>query len=1368
MTEANREKNEQNQDWQQVDARILGQILAAQNILFVLPDEKSIAEYFSQAFSNVPGVSSCFVCFGNHSVPAGVFHEVCSECSPLHKKEFGSLVLNGNFACGIAAQQNMRVLTLKTNEHSFGFFIFQTDTTNAFEPYWPFLSNLANYVALSLENRMQKHLLEKSRDNLADSVKERTEELKLMNERFLLATSAAHLGVWDWDIQKNELDWDDGMYALYGIKNDDFAGAYEAWLNGLHPDDRIISDEISKLAQRGEREYDTEFRVVWPDGSIHYLKAYGQIIRDSEGTPLRMTGINFDITERKLAEKTHFEAQQVFRTLVENSPDRISRYDRECKRIYVNPILLKEAKISLDELLAKTPLEKSPLPTDSAVILNNLLHKVLESGVADSADILWTKEDDVNYWYNIYASPEFDREGKVISVMAVSRDITQRKIAEAALKESEEKYRLLHENAGVGIGYYMPDGEIISYNNLAASNMNGKPEDFTGKSIYEIYPKQEADLYMDRIKLSLSSDSTIEFEDYLSLPSGEKWFLSIFSKICDLQKNVIGVQIISQDITALKQAERSLREREKHSQSLLRLSKNLEHAQTYNEVLNAAQDEVKKIIGYQNLWVYLLTEDKKQCKALISRGPVSDTLLSEDDIATLTIKGDRMLEEIAEGKGIIVVQDARTDKRTNKEMVAKIGNRTIVNVPIILFNRHLGTIGTGTFGDEGIRVPTQFEQNYLSAMASHLAVSLDRIQLLDQRRQAVDELRKSEERYRLIAENTADLIAVYDLNFKSTYISPSVYNMRGFTVNEMMAMSLTQSMTPESVQIVKTTFARQMDLAKSGKADPTRTVLIELEVYCKDGSTIWVELSASFLRDDKLNPIGILTVTRDITERRKSEKALLESDMHYHQIVDLSQDMIVIHQHGNIVFINDAGVKLVGASNADQIIGRPILEFVPPGLRNVAMQRMQSGVEEGKYISVIYEQKLLRLDGTVVDIELRGMHILYQGEEAIQFIARDITERKKTVEALRESEHKYRLIVEKSPYCIHQVNQQGRLFSMNPSGLKMMGFKDESEIQGMLYLDAVANEDKDRINQLLSLALQGQSSEFEFKASNGHLFQSTFVPITGVDGTVLWLMGLTLDITERKLAEKEILKLNYELEQRVNERTAQLKEAYKELEAFSYSVSHDLRAPLRGIDGFSQVLLEEYHDKLDVQGQNYLHRVRLAAQRMAQLIDDMLNLSRVSRFEMNIGQVNLSEIAQDIADNLLANEPDRTVKFVIPQGITAEGDERLLQIIMENLLGNAWKFTSKHPSAQIEFNVKQEKDKTIYFIRDDGAGFNMEYALKLFGAFQRIHTTTEFPGTGIGLATVQRVIHRHGGKVWAEGEVEKGATFSFTIPNIVL
>jgi len=258
----------------------------------------------------------------------------------------------------------------------------------------------------------------------------------------------------------------------------------------------------------------------------------------------------------------------------------------------------------------------------------------------------------------------------------------------------------------------------------------------------------------------------------------------------------------------------------------------------------------------------------------------------------------------------------------------------------------------------------------------------------------------------------------------------------------------------------------------------------------------------------------------------------------------------------------------------------------------------------------------------------------------------------------------------------------------------------------------------------------------------------------------LQILNLLLSTYEAAIQRNQELNRAKDELQTVN---AALETVNKELEAFSYSVSHDLRAPLRSIDGFSQALLEDYADKLDEEGQDHLQRVRAATQRMGELIDDMLNLSRVARSEMRVERVNLSALAQIVAAELQRSQPERQVEFVIAEEIVTDGDEGLLKAALENLIGNAWKFTGKRSAAKIEFGITEHEGNSAYFVRDNGAGFDAAYADKLFGAFQRLHDAHEFSGTGIGLATVQRIIHRHGGQAWAKGEVGKGATFYFTL-----
>jgi signal transduction histidine kinase len=258
-------------------------------------------------------------------------------------------------------------------------------------------------------------------------------------------------------------------------------------------------------------------------------------------------------------------------------------------------------------------------------------------------------------------------------------------------------------------------------------------------------------------------------------------------------------------------------------------------------------------------------------------------------------------------------------------------------------------------------------------------------------------------------------------------------------------------------------------------------------------------------------------------------------------------------------------------------------------------------------------------------------------------------------------------------------------------------------------------------------------------------------------------LQFSAEVQERRRAEEEIRQLNAKLEERVRERTSQLEYINGELEAFCYSVSHDLRAPLRAIDGFSQALLEDFSGDVPQEGQRYLARIRSSTQRMGQLIEDLLNLSRVSRTELQLAEVNIGEIAQQVVAELQLRDPGRTVEVSMWEGMQAVADSRLVRAALENLIGNAWKFTSKSAQPRIEVGCLHEGKRTTFFVRDNGAGFDMAYADKLFGAFQRLHSTQEYQGTGIGLATVQRIVHRHGGRIWAEAKPGKGAVFFFTL-----
>jgi len=335
---------------------------------------------------------------------------------------------------------------------------------------------------------------------------------------------------------------------------------------------------------------------------------------------------------------------------------------------------------------------------------------------------------------------------------------------------------------------------------------------------------------------------------------------------------------------------------------------------------------------------------------------------------------------------------------------------------------------------------------------------------------------------------------------------------------------------------------------------------------------------------------------------------------------------------------------------------------------------------------------------------------------------------------------------------IHWSDEVFQIFGRDPTA----GMPSFEELQQLYHPDDQAYH-----NQTVQQGIKtGQPYDLECRAHrpDGSLIyiQARGEPIFDATGQLRQLVGTVLDITDRKAAEAKILQT-----------TAQLKASNRELEAFAYSVSHDLRSPLRAIDGFSKALLEDYGDQFDAEGKDYFDRIRRNVQRMGHLIEDLLRLSRISRSEMQYSTLDLGALVLEQIKELRATDPDRQIEVVVASQAIVSADPTLMRVVISNLLQNAWKFTSHQATARIEFgileNQAQPDEPHIYFVSDNGAGFDMAYANMLFGVFQRLHNTTEFPGTGIGLATVQRAIHRHGGQVWAEGVVEQGATIYFTL-----
>ncbi|HPA17691.1 MAG TPA: PAS domain S-box protein [Verrucomicrobiae bacterium] len=518
-----------------------------------------------------------------------------------------------------------------------------------------------------------------------------------------------------------------------------------------------------------------------------------------------------------------------------------------------------------------------------------------------------------------------------------------------------------------------------------------------------------------------------------------------------------------------------------------------------------------------------------------------------------------------------------------------------------------------------------------------------------------------------------------------------------------------------------------------------------------------------------------ITALRTKFERQQAEAALQKASAYNRSLIEASLDpLVTIGADGKITDVNAATESVTGRSRL-QLIGTDFCDYFtePEKARSAYQQVFRDGLlrdcpldlrhSDGHVTAVLYNASVYR--------DERG------DITGVFAAARDITDRKRAEAVVRAERQRFSDVLNRLPAYLILLTPDYHVPFANRYFRERFGDSCGRRCYEYLFNRTEPCENCETYTVLKTNA----PHHWEWLGPDHRNYDIYDFPFADTDGSPL-VMEVGLDITERKRAQAQIQQLNAELEQRVRDRTAELEAANKELESFAYSVSHDLRAPLRGIDGWSTALLEDYREKLDEQAREYLAQVCAEAQRMGQLIDDMLELSRVVRAELRQETVDLTAMTHAIVASLRKCEPGRQIEIIVAPGLAGTGDPQLIRQVLENLLGNAWKFTEKKDAARIEIGrittppssgdtppaappgIATTHDD-VFFVRDNGAGFDMAHASKLFAPFQRLHRPSEFPGTGIGLATVQRILHRHGGKVWAEALPEQGATFYFTLPN---
>ena len=891
----------------------------------------------------------------------------------------------------------------------------------------------------------------------------------------------------------------------------------------------------------------------------------------------------------------------------------------------------------------------------------------------------------------------------------------KRKEMERALRESEEKYRAFFNTAKDSIFINDETGKFIDVNPAACESLGYSKEELLKLSNKEI--DLETVGYEASQKVRDTSAQKVMFEvnqkrkDGLFLPVEiTKTFFSVGSQRFSL--------LIARDITERKRAEAALLKANEELEQRVK-ERTAELAKALNEQKNI-MDTIPDIIYMLDINGKLVKWNKK--------GEIITGFSSEE------LMGKSVLDFFPERDKITItmaIQEALVKGFSEVE-------------------GHLLRKDGIMVSYEWTGVPYKDEQDNVIGL---IGVGRD----ITERKRAEEVLRESEERYRLLFNNSNDAIFIIDFDGNFLEVNQVTCDRLGRSSEELLRMRVAEIDSPDYAAIV------------SSRIEIVRTkgsAVFETAHVRADGTVFPVEISTRVISYQS-RP-ALLSIARDITERKRAEENIKESEKKFKTIFNNATDGILLADIETKKFYlgNEAVCQMLGYS-LDEIKTLGIEEIHPE--KDLPYVTEQFEKQRRKEIFIARDIPLKKKDESVIYVDINSVPITLGERTYMLGMFRDITDRRKAEEKLQAEKERFWLAAQSLSDVIYEWDM----------GDSVQWFGNIDELLGYApgefprtleaWMDILHPEDQDRVWTAVERHRRGEAAyeiEYRVRHNNGawrHWLARGSV-LSDANGKPYRWVGAVTDITERKQAEEELTKYREHLEELIEARTAQLEAANRELEAFSYSVSHDLKAPLRAIAGFSSILVEDHCDKLDDEGKRLLNVVRGNTQKMGELIEDLLALSRIGRKEIDLLKIDMDKLAKAVFDEIKATVPEREIQFDIKPLPPAYGDAGLLQQVFFNLLFNAIKFTRFRENAIIEVGGYVEGPENVYYVQDNGVGFDMQYADKLFGAFQQLHSE-QFEGTGIGLATVQRIIHRHGGRIWAEGKVNKGATFYFSLPK---
>lgn len=1076
---------------------------------------------------------------------------------------------------------------------------------------------------------------------------------------------------------------------------------------------RVFADFIRHNARRGEygpgdEEEQIRERVELAQRFLpHHLKRMrpdGTVL-EIIGTPLPGGGMvttYTDITAQEKAREAALSSEKRYRTLVQMSPEAVFAH-REGKIVLANPAAAALLGAESAEALIGRKIEAIVAPEDYPRVCERI--RVLVSGATDHVAL-----SELRYHTLDGRTIEVESTGTLIeldgesAVLTVARDITERKrIADQVLRERDFRQHLIESIPGV---FYLFDqsGRFLLWNKNFETMTGLTAAEMRTAHPLDFFAGEDKALIAERISMALTLGTATAEALFIHKDGVGRPFYFTGERVA-LENGGAGLVGVGIDISERVEMQKTLQRQAEILQTTL------EHLPQGISVI----DQALHVIAVNQRFFELL--DIPQALRRVGV-PIEEIFRSNARRGEYGSGDPEKL--VQERMAAAWLFQAHHFKRVRPN-------------GIVLDIRGTPLPGGG------------FVSSYTD---------------ITEQERAQEALRQSVRRYRMLIDLSPDAMIVHR-HRRILIANPAAAKLCGLAgPEEAIGQDVLEFVAPAWQQMVCDRIA-MLERAP----ELFRLPHVEVEYRRRDGVSVPVEGSATAI--DLEDGPAIISVLRDISARKEAENLIRRERDFSRKLIESVPGIFYLFDASGHLLLWNRNLEIVLAKPSETLARSAALELYQEvdwtNLRQATRQVLKKG-------EASLEASLVASSGRPIPYYVTGVRYEVEGRPVVIAMGIDVSERKLAEAAIRASETRFRSIFERAIIGIATADGEGNLTAANEALGQLLGYSRD-ELRGMNIGRFTHPEDLPaelvHLNELASGASETYRMDKRYITRSG---QTVWVDLLVTlmrdeQARPAGVLGMVVDITDRKRAEQTIRDLNETLERRVEERTAELAASNQELESFSYSVSHDLRAPLRAMNGFSHLLEKEYAACIDAKGLDYLARIHGASKRMGELIDNLLELARVSRGELRREPIDLAAFAMEIRATLEEQFPERRVLWDIAQSLPARADPVLSRVLLDNLLRNAWKFTAECEQAKIEFFSSSEGGETVFVVRDNGAGFSMDYAAQLFKPFQRLHDPRRFEGTGIGLAIVQRIVRRHGGKIWAEGREGEGATFHFTLPG---